>query len=259
MISGFSNWKRSLIQRMKPIVPVNIIAAMTTFSIKRRRLQKVTRISLIIPKAGRSSTNISGWLKNHTIIDKCPALPELLKTSCVKAASIAGTETSPRNDETSTDQTKTGNRERVSPGARIVIIVVMKLIKVIMNEIDPMTIVASINILKLFPSPSDKSAMNPKRIVMGSNKKAAKFARGNATLWVPIINGTNQLAKPPINAGITMKNTKISACAVLMNDKRAVSFGKMPSRKAKSFPFIERRKANENTAPMTPATIASTR
>jgi hypothetical protein len=32
----------------------------------------------------------------------------------------------------------------------------------------------------------------------------------------PIINGTNQLPKPPINAGITTKKIIIKACPVTM-------------------------------------------
>ena len=38
--------------------------------------------------------------------------------------------------------------------------------------------------------------------------------RGNAMSGAPIISGTNQLPKPPIIAGITMKNTMIRPCAV---------------------------------------------
>jgi hypothetical protein len=33
------------------------------------------------------------------------------------------------------------------------------------------------------------------------------FMRGNAMSGAPIIKGTNQFPKPPISAGITMKNT----------------------------------------------------
>ena len=33
------------------------------------------------------------------------------------------------------------------------------------------------------------------------------FMRGNAMSGAPIISGTNQLPKPPISAGMTMKNT----------------------------------------------------
>ena len=39
--------------------------------------------------------------------------------------------------------------------------------------------------------------------------------RGNAMSGAPIISGTNQLAKPPIIAGMTMKKIMISAWAVV--------------------------------------------
>ena len=38
--------------------------------------------------------------------------------------------------------------------------------------------------------------------------------RGNAMSGAPIISGTNQLPKPPIIAGITMKKIMIRPCAV---------------------------------------------
>jgi hypothetical protein len=40
------------------------------------------------------------------------------------------------------------------------------------------------------------------------------FMRGNAMSGAPIISGTNQLPKPPIRAGMIMKNTMIRPCAV---------------------------------------------
>ncbi len=40
------------------------------------------------------------------------------------------------------------------------------------------------------------------------------FMRGNAMSGAPIISGTNQLPKPPIKAGMIMKNTMIRPCAV---------------------------------------------
>jgi hypothetical protein len=47
------------------------------------------------------------------------------------------------------------------------------------------------------------------------NQNEILFIRGNAMSGAPIINGTNQLPKPPIIAGITMKNTMIRPCAVI--------------------------------------------
>jgi hypothetical protein len=41
------------------------------------------------------------------------------------------------------------------------------------------------------------------------------FIRGNAMSGAPIMMGTNQLPKPPIIAGMTMKNTMIRPCAVI--------------------------------------------
>jgi hypothetical protein len=40
------------------------------------------------------------------------------------------------------------------------------------------------------------------------------FKRGKAISGPPINSGTNQLPKPPIKAGITMKKIMINACAV---------------------------------------------
>ena len=48
----------------------------------------------------------------------------------------------------------------------------------------------------------------------GNNQKLKLFKRGNAISGAPIKIGTNQLPKPPINAGITIKNIIIKACAV---------------------------------------------
>jgi len=48
----------------------------------------------------------------------------------------------------------------------------------------------------------------------GNNQKDKLFKRGNAISGAPIIKGTNQLPKPPIIAGITIKNIIIKACAV---------------------------------------------
>ena len=45
----------------------------------------------------------------------------------------------------------------------------------------------------------------------GNNQKLMLFNRGNAISGAPIIIGTNQLPKPPINAGITIKKIIIKA------------------------------------------------
>lgn len=47
-----------------------------------------------------------------------------------------------------------------------------------------------------------------------TNHKLILFKRGNAISGAPINNGTNQLPKPPIIIGITVKKIIISACEV---------------------------------------------
>jgi hypothetical protein len=49
----------------------------------------------------------------------------------------------------------------------------------------------------------------------GNNQKLKLFKRGNAISGAPIIKGKNQLPKPPIIAGITIKKIIIKACAVI--------------------------------------------
>ena len=49
----------------------------------------------------------------------------------------------------------------------------------------------------------------------GSSQNEMLFMRGNAMSGAPIISGTNQLAKPPIMAGMTMKKIMIRAWAVV--------------------------------------------
>jgi len=48
----------------------------------------------------------------------------------------------------------------------------------------------------------------------GNNQKLRLFRRGNAISTPPIRIGTNQLPKPPIKTGITIKKIIINACAV---------------------------------------------
>lgn len=45
----------------------------------------------------------------------------------------------------------------------------------------------------------------------GSNQKLTLFNLGNAISGLPIMIGTNQFPKPPINVGITMKKIMIKA------------------------------------------------
>ena len=49
-----------------------------------------------------------------------------------------------------------------------------------------------------------------------SSQKLMLFMRGKAMSGAPIMSGTNQLPKPPIMAGMTMKKIMIRPWAVMM-------------------------------------------
>jgi hypothetical protein len=63
-------------------------------------------------------------------------------------------------------------------------------------------------------SPSTNIEINSSAKDAGKSQKEMLFMRGNAMSGAPIINGTIQLPKPPIIAGMTMKKIMISPCAV---------------------------------------------
>ncbi len=84
----------------------------------------------------------------------------------------------------------------------------------------------------------------------------------------PIISGTNQLPKPPIIAGMTMKKTMIRPCAVIMTFQKclpAVSVDPPPSMLAQPGRYwmpasaSSRRIMPDRTPPTMPATIAKIR
>ncbi len=88
----------------------------------------------------------------------------------------------------------------------------------------------------------------------GNSQNEMLFMRGNAMSGAPIISGTNQLPKPPIIAGITMKKIMIRPCAVT-NTLNSCGVGKicMPG-------FCNSiRMAIDIMPPITPATSANTR
>lgn len=67
------------------------------------------------------------------------------------------------------------------------------------------------------PVPAPLSTIPPARRRVregGSNQNLILFIRGKAISGAPIIKGTNQLPKPPIMIGITMKKIIINAWAV---------------------------------------------
>jgi len=63
------------------------------------------------------------------------------------------------------------------------------------------------------PAPIKLEPINKYKL-QGNNQKLKLFKRGNAISGAPIITGTNQLPKPPIKIGITIKKIIIKACAV---------------------------------------------
>ena len=67
-----------------------------------------------------------------------------------------------------------------------------------------------------FPVPPAKKGDDSNSVNDGtSSQNEILFMRGKAMSGAPIMIGTNQLPKPPIIAGMTMKNTMISPCAVI--------------------------------------------
>ena len=59
-----------------------------------------------------------------------------------------------------------------------------------------------------------KLEINNKNKAGGNSQKEILFNLGNAMSGAPSKIGTNQLPKPPIKRGITMKKIIINACAV---------------------------------------------
>ena len=78
--------------------------------------------------------------------------------------------------------------------------------------------------------------------------------RGNAMSGAPIISGTNQLPKPPIIAGITMKNTMIRPWPVTNTLNICGVRRNLHARLCSS-----RRMATDSAPPMRPATTANMR
>ena len=88
----------------------------------------------------------------------------------------------------------------------------------------------------------------------GSSQNEMLFMRGNAMSGAPIMIGTNQLPKPPIRAGMIMKNTMIRPWAVTKTLK-VCGFEKicMPGC------CNSMRMPIDNIPPMSPAIMANTR
>ena len=140
-----------------------------------------------------------------------------------------GDDRSKRNAVISIDQTNNGNLLKVKPRQRIFKIVVIKLIAPAIEEIPAR---CRLKIAKSTPGlecpkipdsggynvqpvpPSTKLDVSNNKSAGGNNQKLRLFNLGNAISTAPIIVGTNQLPKPPIRAGITIKKIRILSCAV---------------------------------------------
>lgn len=184
----------------------------------------------------------SGWPKNQ---NKCwykigSPPPEGSKNEVLKLRSVNNIVIAPARtgrDKRSkiavikTDHTNNGMRSRDIPGDRILIIVVIKLIAPKIEEI-PAKWREKIAIsteapewemldesggytVQPVPAPlSTKEELINKNKEGGNNQKLKLFIRGKAMSGAPNINGINQLPKPPIITGITIKKIIINAWAV---------------------------------------------
>jgi len=129
------------------------------------------------------------------------------------------------------DQTKSGIRSIVMPGARIFMIVVINLMEAMIDEApakwrenmarstQPPACAAGPErggyTVHPVPTPLSLAAEVTKRKKEGgTNQKLILFIRGNAMSGAPIMRGTNQFPNPPIIIGITMKKIITNAWAV---------------------------------------------
>ena len=154
------------------------------------------------------------------------------------APASTGSDSSSRKAVTRIDHTNNGIRCRVMPGARMLKIVVMKLMAPRIEEA-PAICRAKIAISTDGPSWPVKPNCEPTEDKGGyivqpvpapppttvdsnssakdgiSSQKLMLFMRGNAISGAPIMIGTIQLPKPPIMAGITMKKIMMRPCDVI--------------------------------------------
>src|SRR6202008_764166 len=156
-------------------------------------------------------------------------------SSMVMAPASTGSDSRSRNTVTKIDHTNSGILCKVMPGARMLKMVVMKLMAPRIEEaparcsdrmakstagpgwpeVDSGAYMVQPAPTPLAPgSPSTKDEQSNNAKDAGNSQKEMLFMRGNAMSGAPIISGTNQLPKPPIIAAITMKKIMISPCEV---------------------------------------------
>ncbi len=88
----------------------------------------------------------------------------------------------------------------------------------------------------------------------GKSQKEMLFMRGNAMSGAPIMMGTNQLPKPPMSAGITMKKIMMRPCAVM----KTLNMSALP-KICRPGSMSSARMAIDSVPPTRPATTANTR
>ena len=195
-----------------------------------------------MPKPGKIKMYTSGWPKNqnrcwYKIGSPPPAgsKKDVFSLRSVKSIVIApartGSDKSNRMAVKNTDQTNKGVRSHVIPATRMLIIVVIKFTAPKIDEapakcklkIERSTEAPACAIpddsggYTVHPVPAPLSTMPPARRRVkegGRSQKLMLFIRGKAISGAPIIKGTNQLPKPPIMIGITIKKIITKACAV---------------------------------------------
>jgi len=151
--------------------------------------------------------------------------------SIVIAPASTGNDSNNKNAVTHTVQTNKGKRLKLIPLHRMLYIVTMKLIAPAIEEIPARckekiaqyteapecanTPLKGGYTVHPTPAPdSIKLEINSKNNAGGSNQNEILFNLGNAISGAPTKIGTNQLPKPPIKRGITIKNIIINAWAV---------------------------------------------
>src|ERR1700751_6160658 len=199
-----------------------------------------------MPKPGTIRMYTSGWPKNQ---NRCwnstgsppqsaakKVVPKLRSvSSIVMAPASTGMASSNKNTVTRIDHTNSGILCSVMPGARMLKIVVMKLMAPRIEEAPARCsermakstagpgwpeVDSGAYSVPPVPGPSAPASPSMKQEMMSKAKDAGKsqneilFMRGKAMSGAPIINGTNQLPKPPIIAGIPMKKIMIRQCEV---------------------------------------------
>jgi hypothetical protein len=153
--------------------------------------------------------------------------------SLVIAPANTGRDSRRRNAVTKTAHTKRGSLCLKSPGARLFLIVTMKLIapsiedapercseKIARSTDGPecdLPLLSGGYTVHPVPAPPSTRAERRRSIREGGrSQKLILFLRGNALSGAPIRRGTNQLPKPPISIGLTLKKILRKACAVII-------------------------------------------